>query len=83
MLAEQYPEGTEAPDIDFVATSPPGNMPNGGCVARFPGLYIPILNLPFNGPTSTDTQFDTVEYQPRSTTGSSDFPLYPINFIST
>ncbi len=25
--------------------------------ARFPGLYIPIINWYFNGPMPTDTQF--------------------------
>jgi len=36
-LAEQYPEGTEAPDIDFVLSGDL-NLPNGGLSARFPGL---------------------------------------------
>jgi pimeloyl-ACP methyl ester carboxylesterase len=59
-LAEQYPPGTEAPDIDFVVGGDP-NLPNGGLMARFPGLYIPIINLTFNGPAATDSQFKTVE----------------------
>ena len=42
-LAEQYPEGTDAPDIDFVLIGDP-NLPNGGLAARFPGVYIPILD---------------------------------------
>ena len=81
-LAEQYPKGTkaEAPDIDFVLLAP-GNIPNGGFLARFPGLYIPIVDLPFNGPAPTDTQFDTVMINQKYD-GLSDFPLYPINFIS-
>ena len=58
-LAELYPEGTPAPDIDFVLSGDP-NTPNGGLSARFPGLYIPILDFTFNGPAPTDTQFDTV-----------------------
>ena len=36
-LADQYPDGTKAPDIDFVLSGDP-NLPNGGWVARFPGL---------------------------------------------
>ena len=59
----------------------PGNIPNGGFLARFPGLYIPIVDLPFNGPSPTDTQFDTVIINQKYD-GLSDFPLYPINFIS-
>ena len=80
-LAEQYPAGTKAPDIDFVLSGDP-NLPNGGLAARFPGLYIPILDLSFNGPAPTDTQFDTVEIN-RQYEGVSDFPLYPLNVVST
>ena len=79
-LAEQYPDGTKAPDIDFVLGSDP-NLPNGGLLARFPGLYIPILDFSFNGPAPTDTQFDTVEIN-RQYDGFADFPLYPLNFIA-
>ncbi len=49
--------------------------------ARFPGLYIPILDLSFNGPAPTDTQFDTVVIT-RQYDGFADFPLYPLNLIS-
>jgi PE-PPE domain len=79
-LAEQYPDGAEAPDIDFVLGGDP-NLPNGGLVARFPGLYIPILDLTFNGPALTDTPFDTVEIN-RQYDGFSDFPLYPLNLLA-
>jgi PE-PPE domain len=79
-LAEQYPAGTPAPDIDFVLIGDP-NLPNGGWMARFVGLYIPILDLSFNGPAPTDTQFDTVEIT-HQYDGFADFPLYPLNVIS-
>ena len=79
-LAEQYPAGTEAPDIDFVFFGDE-NLPNGGLFARFPGLYIPILDWSFNGPAPTDTQFDTVEIT-RQYDFFADFPLYPLNVIS-
>ncbi|MGW0025017.1 PE-PPE domain-containing protein [Rhodococcus sp. NPDC003383] len=79
-LAEQYPAGTPAPDIDFVLGGD-FNLPNGGFFARFPGLYIPILDWSFNGPEPADTQFDTVvitrQYDPFA-----DFPLYPLNLIA-
>ena len=71
-LAEQYPG--EAPDIDFVLSGDP-NLPNGGFAARFPGLYVPILDVSFNGPAPTGTQFDTVEIN-RQYEGVSDFPLF-------
>jgi hypothetical protein len=57
------------------------NLPNGGLASRFAGLYIPILDLTFNGPAATDTQFDTVEIN-REYDGFSDLPLYPLNVIS-
>ena len=57
------------------------NLPNGGFAGRFPGLYIPILDLSFNGPAPTDTQFDTVVIN-RQYDGFADFPLYPLNVIS-
>jgi PE-PPE domain len=79
-LAEQYPAGTDSPDIDFVLGGDP-NLPNGGFLARFPGLYIPILDMSFNGPAPTDTQFDTVEIT-RQYDFMADFPLYPLNVIS-
>ncbi|HYJ54001.1 MAG TPA: PE-PPE domain-containing protein [Mycobacterium sp.] len=79
-LAEQYPAGNTAPDIDFVLGGDP-NLPNGGLLSRFPGLYIPIVNLTFNGPAATDTQFKTVEIN-RQYDGFSDFPLYPLNVVA-
>ena len=79
-LAEQYPTGTTAPDIDFVLSGDP-NMPNGGLMSRFGGAYIPILDFPFNGPAATDTQFKTVEIS-RQYDGFTDFPLYPLNLVA-
>ena len=57
-------------------------FPTAALSARFPGLYIPILTVPFNGPEPTDTQFDTVVIT-RQYDGLADFPLYPLNVIST
>jgi len=78
-LAEQYPVGTKAPDIDFVLGGDP-NLPNGGVASRFSGLYLPFLGWTFNGPAPTDTQFDTTvivrQYD------IEDFPLYPLNFVA-
>ena len=74
------PGGHQAPDIDFVLSGDP-NVPNGGLHARFPGLYIPILDWTFNGPEPTDTQFDTIVIT-RQYDGLADFPLYPLNLIA-
>src|SRR6478736_4293160 len=79
-LAEQYPAGTTAPDIDFVLSEDP-NLPNGGLLARFPGFYIPILAIWFNGAEPTDTQFDTFVIT-RQYDGLADFPLYPLNPVA-
>lgn len=58
------------------------NRPNGGLFTRFPGLYIPILNITFNGPpTPTDTGYKTTDiafqYDPVA-----DFPEYPIDVLA-
>ena len=74
------PDRNRGPDIDFVLVSDP-NLPNGGLASRFPGLYIPILDLSFNGPAPTDTQFDTVEII-RQYDGAADLPLYPLNLVA-
>ncbi|MDG4667557.1 PE-PPE domain-containing protein [Mycobacterium sp. 236(2023)] len=79
-LAAQYPDGTEAPNVDFVLQGDV-NVPNGGLQARLPGLYIPILDWTFTGPEPTDTQFDTVVIS-RQYDGFSDFPLYPLSVIA-
>ena len=79
-LAEQYPAGTKAPDIDFVLIADL-NLPNGGIYSRLSGLYLPILDWSFNGPASTDTQFETVEIN-RQYDWFADFPLYPLNLVA-
>jgi hypothetical protein len=79
-LAEQYPEGTAAPDINFVLTGDP-NVPNGGLHARFPGLHVPI-GWTFDGPEPTNTQFHT-DVIIRQYDGIADFPLYPLNPFAT
>lgn len=83
-LAEKYPAenpGSSPPTVDFVLGGDP-NLPNGGLMSRFPGLYIPVLDMSFNGPAVTDTAFNTVEIN-RQYDGFSDLPLYPLNLIST
>src|SRR5690606_21388065 len=47
-LLAEYPAPDTAPDVTFVMVANP-NRPNGGLLARFPGLYIPILGVTFNG----------------------------------
>ena len=79
-LAAQFPEGTDAPDISFVLIGDP-RTPNGGLYSRFPGVPIPIFGTS-TGPEPTDTQFHTDVYT-RQYDGFADFPLYPVNLVST
>lgn len=55
--------------------------PNGGVLARFPGLNLPSLGLDFYGATPANTPWTTnifsLEYD-----GFADFPQYPINILS-
>ncbi|MDQ1320012.1 MAG: hypothetical protein QG655_1255 [Actinomycetota bacterium] len=57
------------------------NRPNGGILQRFAGLYIPILDVDFDGSTPLDTPYQTVDiswkYEP-----ASDFPTYPLNLLA-
>ncbi len=83
-LAAEYAPG-EGPDVSFVLTAN-GNRPNGGFLARGPeGVTIPV-GLPFggstfNGPTPTDTQYDTTDIAAQYD-GWSDFPVNPLNLLA-
>ena len=48
-LAEQYPAGTDAPDIDFVLSGDP-NLPNGGLAGPVPGPLHPDPRLDVQRP---------------------------------
>jgi hypothetical protein len=66
-------------DLAFVLVGDPNN-PDGGLLERFAGLYIPGLNMAFNGATPDSaypTDIYTNEYD-----GASDFPQYPLNVLS-
>lgn len=67
-------------DVSFVLV---GNemTPNGGLLARFPGLDFPSLGLPFYGAMASNTGYPiynyTLEYD-----GFADFPRYPIDILA-
>lgn len=67
-------------DVSFVLV---GNemTPNGGLLARFPGLDLPSLGLPFYGAMASNTGYPiynyTLEYD-----GFADFPQYPIDILA-
>jgi PE-PPE domain len=65
--------------ISFILTGNEMN-PDGGLLARFPGLTLPSLGLDFYGSTPPDafpTTNYTLEYD-----GFADFPRYPLNFLA-
>ena len=78
-------------DVQFLLIADPSN-PNGGLLSRFDGftttsgdvhsleLNLPSLGVSFDGATPSDdyaTSIYSVEYD-----GFTDFPRYPINFLS-
>ncbi len=66
--------------LSFVLTGDPNN-PNGGALERFTGLYIPGLDVPFNGGTPPNSPYPTTIYT-NQYDGVSDFPQYPLNVVS-
>ena len=57
------------------------NRPNGGILQRFPGLYIPDVDIRFDGSTPIDTPYATTDIGWEYDTAS-DFPLYPLNLLA-
>jgi hypothetical protein len=55
--------------------------PNGGLLARFPGLTLPSLGIDFYGATPANTPYTTNIYTIRYD-GFADFPRYPIDIFS-
>ncbi len=55
--------------------------PNGGLLARFPGLSMPSLGLNFYGATPANTPWHTAIYT-LEYDGFADFPRYPINILA-
>ena len=74
------------------AAAPPANMlnfvltgnemnPNGGLLARFPGLSMPSIGLDFYGSTPSNTIYKTAIYT-LEYDGFADFPRYPLNLLA-
>jgi len=66
-------------NLAFIFAGDPNN-PDGGLLERFDGLYIPGLNMAFNGATPDSaypTDIYTDEYD-----GAADFPQYPLNLLA-
>lgn len=68
-----------AEDLTFLLIANP-SRPNGGMLARLPGLYIEPLDLTFSGPTPND-QYVTYDVA-WAYDGFANFPKYPINILA-
>jgi hypothetical protein len=66
--------------LSFVLVGDPNN-PVGGILERFPGFYIPFLDVAFNGATPPNSPYPTVIYTAQYD-GVADLPQYPLNVIS-
>ena len=72
-------QGVSNSQVNFVLLGNPMN-PNGGLLARFPGLSMPTVGLTFYGATPANafpTVIYTLEYD-----GFADFPQYPIDLLA-
>jgi hypothetical protein len=67
-------------ELSFILTGNPNN-PNGGILARFPGLNIPKIDLSSSPATPPNSPYQTVIFT-NQYDGISDFPEYPLHFIS-
>lgn len=67
-------------NLSFTLLGNPMN-PNGGLLARFPGLSLPAIGLDFYGAQPSGSGYPvntfTLQYD-----GYADFPKYPINFLA-
>ncbi len=76
----------QAPDTSFIIVGNP-DRPNGGLLERFAGLWIPFLNVTFDGATPTNS-CDTAGCHLPTTDiayqydGFADFPSHPLNLLA-
>ncbi|QUR67253.1 PE family protein [Mycobacterium spongiae] len=80
-LLQTLPVGLRpSPDeLAFVLLGNPVN-PNGGILARFPGLFLQSMGLTFSGATPV-TEYPTTVYTTQYD-GYADFPQYPLNIVA-
>lgn len=67
-------------ELSFIMAAA-GNNPNGGLLARFPGFYLPILDVPFNGATPANNPYETLIYTAQYD-GVAHAPQYPTNILA-
>ncbi|BBZ46380.1 PE family protein [Mycobacterium parmense] len=66
--------------LSFVLVGNPNN-PVGGILERFPGFYIPFLDVAFNGATPPNSPYPTSIFTAQYD-GIADLPQYPLNLVS-
>lgn len=66
--------------LSFMLVGNPNN-PVGGILSRFPGFYIPFLDVAFNGATPPNSPYPTTIFTAQYD-GIADLPQYPLNVIS-
>lgn len=73
----------QAPDPSRLAFTLIGNInnPNGGVLERYVGLYLPFLDMSFNGATPPDSPYQTYMYTGQYD-GYAHNPQYPLNILS-
>jgi PE-PPE domain/PE family len=79
LLALPAAQQPTAGQLAFILAGDPNN-PVGGLLERFPGFYIPLLDVPFNGATPQSpwhTTVYTLQYD-----GIADAPQYPLDVVS-
>jgi PE-PPE domain/PE family len=69
-----------AGQLSFMLIGDPNN-PVGGILERFPGFYIPFLDVAFNGATPPNSPYPTWIYTAQYD-GIADLPQYPLNLVS-
>lgn len=85
VVASKYKAAHPDDAVDYILVENP-SRPNGGVMARFEGLTIPIMDLTFSGPTPVnrddDAPGETIDIA-RQYDGWADFPTYPLNVLAT
>jgi hypothetical protein len=79
VVASEYKGKHPNQGVTYVLVENP-DRPNGGILARFDGVSIPILGVTANGATPA-TSDKTIDIS-RQYDGWSDFPAYPLNVVA-
>lgn len=77
--ADNKDSAPPAENVSFVLIGSP-NRPNGGLLARIPGVYVPVLGVTFNGATP-ESQYEVTDVI-RQYDIFGDFPVDPLNPFS-